>query len=94
MKPRTNGAVFRYSTIEMRRGFKGAIPRKSFSSIAKAGAGYLSGLHSTGFDHFKSIETDALADSEFGFVIPETSARIKTLLFNLLECRKRYGNEV
>jgi hypothetical protein len=67
---------------------------KSFSSIAKAGAGHLSGLNNTRFDRFKSIETDALADSEFGFVIQETSARIKTLLFNLLECRKRYGNEV
>jgi hypothetical protein len=70
------------------------IGRKAFPSIAKGAAEFRFALRNASFHLFEPIEMVGGSDSYLSLVILETSARIKTLLFNLLECRKRYGNEV
>jgi hypothetical protein len=43
---------------------------------------------------FEAYEKLGVSPVLIYFVILAASATIKTLIFNLLECRNRYGNEV
>jgi hypothetical protein len=68
--------------------------RESWISITNAA---LEGPRSScarAFSGFKSYENTKVSSVPICFAILRASATIKTLLFNLLECRNQYGIEV
>src|ERR1700676_5558016 len=94
VKPRTSGAVFRYSTMEMRTGFTSIICLERNLSIANAACPRPLRPPGGRFIAFEAYEKFGVSPILNYFAILVASATIKTLLFNLLECRNRYDNEV
>jgi hypothetical protein len=97
VKPRTKGAVFKYSTIDMRNGCKNSVPQECKFSIAKGAFGPLNALFFGKFAGFKSAGNYPLLRGQHPalcFVILGPSATINTSVFYLLKRRKTHGNEV
>ena len=67
---------------------------KLASSIAKAAFKYLYDLLGASFSAFRILAISGHVVLLKRLANPYASATIKTLIFNLLECRNRYGIEV